>query len=937
MKRFYLLLLMLIGAVGLFGCDSAQKLEKPTNVTISGDIVSWDAVTGAESYIVVVNSTEHVVTTTSFDLSTLNLAAGTYSVTVVAKKGAQVSLPTTAINYVVEGSTLTLSAPIVNLTGNILTWQAVTNATGYQVIVNSTIHTTTQTTFDLSTLSLAPGTYSITVKATAGVTLSQASAAKSYTVISVENRDLIYGNLLKAINPLYEPDMDETDFENEFEFKQYQRMETMVNLYLDVAISEGMDPIEMVSMMNFMVELPMVFEEPDPSEIKDELDKLGDYGMSPQIFASFVLSLGSEALTIAMDDMTNELTEREIQLSDRSGEISTIMAGTDFQNMIQELQAYVSVTDIGLFGQFLVELPQLDISRIIYFTREYNSSLLYQYPADLSYYYNNDGTDVYLDLFQRIVNNIALENDTELMNAINNYYPSFFDPLWAVQGVASDLMYYQDRIDEINRELEMMGMIIDMLENEPEHIRTIIEEVATYIQTVYQAIPSTLITDIEALLQSGELTPEEVLIIKDEIITILIDTIPDESSFELFFETFVTLAGTIAGYNVTPLTAHATTVAQLQRNSILLGLEFILSIDVTTVNDIMTITDGMVTPSYYDEFEDIYYEEQVDASQVVDLVIYVLTYVDNFLTEQATLVSAIEAIDVNPMVTDFVGFAVAIVKSQLENEMDPTLYPKVAALLDATVVAMPDYIEFYEMVYAMDKTLIDHIIDTEGQMLKDLAIFIETEEKNPEIVLNFIESMIDHVMGYRALIRTDIDEEFVTLWVELMRLPLQGVCLETGIDDDCDGIFTDIKPYLIDVIMNVLEVEDAIMTEINSVSNIYAQINTWGVEFETGLMIHVILSLKDVVDQERVLIETTVGIVIDNILGNTDLQALMGIDPQMLTDIETNILEGIAHVDSETDRIALFNFANLTEQQELDIQAFFDMFFGNEPKEPVIQ
>ncbi len=931
MKRFYFLFLIVLGAVALYGCEQSSTLGKPTNVTLTGDVVSWDAVTGAESYIVVVNSTEHVTTATTFDLSTLNLTAGNYTITVVAKKGTTLSAPSTGITYVVQGGSVTLTAPIVNLTGNLLSWQAVLNATGYQIIVNGNVSTTTtQTTFDLTTLNLTPGAYTITVKATAGTVLSQASAPRNYTVISVENREVIYASLLSAINPTYTPNMTEDDFENEFEYKQYIRMETMTNLYLDVALSEGMDPVQMVQMMSFMVELPMKFENPSPSLLKEEFDKLSAYGMSPQIFASFVLTLGNEALGIALEEMENNRVYFEEQLDAKQAEIATFMTSNAFATMQSAMMVHVSIQDQMLFGTFLMNIENIDVSRVINAARDYMNARYWEYTPYIEYYYYGDETDQYIDLFIRVMEHAYQSNDTAFINSVMNYYPSLFDPLWDIYYKLSDVSFYKDRIDEINTQVEMVEMIIDMLENESEYVRTIIEEVGTYIQTVYQAIPATLIDDIDDLLSSGQLSMEEVLILKDEIVSILIETLPAETSFEIFYETLITLAGSMFGYNVNTLVGHADTIAKLQRNSTLLGLEFILSVDLTTINDVQAIVDGMVTEGYYDEFEEIYYEGYTDPTKVVELVLYVLTYLDNFLTEQATLVSTIEAIDVTPMVVDFVGFAVTIAKTQLEDELDPAMFDKVSALLDELVLQIPSYIEFYEMVYAMDKALIQHLIQTEGAMLFDLVEFMETEEKNPEMVLNFIELMIDHVMDYRGLIRSDIDQDFITAWVNLMKLPVQVACIQGGIDDDCDGVFEAIKPHLIEVILNVLELEEAVMAELDSLTNIYAQINLWGVEFETGLMIHVIISLDHVLDQKRALMDETIAIVIDDILGNTDLQTLLGIDASMLIEIETDITDGIAHIDAEADRIAGYTFNNLTPTQIDEIHQFFEMFMNQE-------
>lgn len=75
-----------------------QTPKAPANLKITNDILTWDAISGAE-FVVSVNGGDHNVSSPSFNLGSLNLPYGSYEVIVVTKLGNEQSLPT-AITYV---------------------------------------------------------------------------------------------------------------------------------------------------------------------------------------------------------------------------------------------------------------------------------------------------------------------------------------------------------------------------------------------------------------------------------------------------------------------------------------------------------------------------------------------------------------------------------------------------------------------------------------------------------------------------------------------------------------------------------------------------------------------------------------------------------------------------------------------------------------------
>lgn len=111
-------------------------LAAPTGIKVSGGNLVWNAVTGAEQYVVNVAGADYTTrgAETTYDLTELNLSNGIdYKITVRAIKGggAQQSVP---------GETITAQyyslSPAVTYSQNSVSWNAVIGAVSYEVKVN---------------------------------------------------------------------------------------------------------------------------------------------------------------------------------------------------------------------------------------------------------------------------------------------------------------------------------------------------------------------------------------------------------------------------------------------------------------------------------------------------------------------------------------------------------------------------------------------------------------------------------------------------------------------------------------------------------------------------------------------------------------------------------------------------------------------------------
>ena len=162
----------------------ATPLSAPV-IELDGNVVSWEAVSGATSYTVYINDDGTSVTGTSYTLTVTE--AGSYTIYVIANSTNAAytdSVRSNTVTYTVE-QTYPLAAPVIELDGNVVSWDAVEHAVSYTVTVNGTAQApVTATSYTIT--ETTPGDYTVTVVANAeagtNYVNSPASNSVTYTV-----------------------------------------------------------------------------------------------------------------------------------------------------------------------------------------------------------------------------------------------------------------------------------------------------------------------------------------------------------------------------------------------------------------------------------------------------------------------------------------------------------------------------------------------------------------------------------------------------------------------------------------------------------------------------------------------------------------------------------------------------------------------------------
>jgi len=214
----------------------------------------------------------------------------------------------------------------------------------------------------------------------------------------------------------------------------------------------------------------------------------------------------------------------------------------------------------------------------------------------------------------------SLEDDKE-------YYQEQIDNGWV------SIDYYQDRIDELDDQIQVLEDLKDQIAASSEDVVKTILVVMEYIMSIEEMVTADLVTKIANLSETSspeDLNVEELVLVKDEIVNILTQTMPTQSELVLVINTlnsFVGLLETVEVVQIGELT-NPEKMAGTMLLSFEAYLKFIENFDL----------------DFFTELKAIAISDDSEAMIQAQVAILVITYFDDFLAENEELLDNIEAV-----------------------------------------------------------------------------------------------------------------------------------------------------------------------------------------------------------------------------------------------------------------------------------------------------
>lgn len=158
-----------------------------------------------------------------------------------------------------------------------------------------------------------------------------------------------------------------------------------------------------------------------------------------------------------------------------------------------------------------------------------------------------------------------------------------------------DDWYCEMPMSSYDSELAMQRAMQEMLTTEADRVALIAANTVEYIELLQTHITGTLLTDIEALINSNDPpTAEELLTIKNEIVAILLENMPPVEDVELLFELIGGMVtaldgGSALGNEIATLSGPLSSLSQA---SLQLYLKFFESLDLTFFTNLKTTIEN---------------------------------------------------------------------------------------------------------------------------------------------------------------------------------------------------------------------------------------------------------------------------------------------------------------------------------------------------------
>ena len=804
----------------------------PQNVAIADGIVTWSAVTGADSYVVHVGTETHTVTVTTFDLTTLTLEQGNYSVSVVAMIGTNASSSSTIVSYFVGGITLDVPQN-VTITDGILTWSAVTGADSYVVYVDTDSYTVTVVTYDLTALDLAPGDHDVFVVAMAGTDLSESSLTVNYFI---ESADLsaIYANSLSLLNPSYEPDMVADDFEDEYEYQDYLDMSIMVLAYSTAVVEMGMTEVEALALFAHVASTPLRMETIDSiTAMMAEIDSYDMFDMSSTDLATMLYELAVASVTIHIGDLEEKIVDYAAELTGFEVELATIQGGSDLTSVYTELSAYASPEELVQLTYFLsgqYEKTGEVLNALGQIVVDLRDNFEYHYP-----YYLDDG-DEYIQMFYDIFTKVRIAENYTLLDS----YMSL-NPLWSlfnIMNIYEMIMYVNEDIDRRENELGTMTELLAFLITEKDLAIESATGVVDYLTLIYDTVPTSMVGLLDNFMANGELTMEEYFMLKDEVVNVLVTTLPSSADFAGIYTLLFTVADAFDVATVEDYLPYAAFLGEVDHATVDLALTLVGGIDQLTVEDVMAIVDGMVTPGectydeWYDEYTEQYYGEwycdndDVDFVKAIELAVYVGKYLDTFKLDNAAKFDTLAALSENDQIEELVNLFGNSVKEALLQQMDPDEYAMASMVIDEVLANYTEIMAAVDVVNAVGMDVVSEFLLNEGQMFLDLYVLINdgSGDLNDPFFMADVEAVLAQIVGYKAAMLNELDVTSIETLLNILRVPLKiELMLEeievTDFDATFDAMLVPISTMLDLVFTLMNEVDETVVVAVVGIAN----------------------------------------------------------------------------------------------------------------------
>lgn len=860
MRKFFMMFMTFMLALFLVACGQNQKtLDAPENVMITNGMVTWDAVKGAEEYLVFVGGQSFTVTGTSLDLNALDLTSGNYTVYVIAKAGENVSLPSSNQPY------------------NI-----------------------TQTTVDM---------------------------------------DLLNRALFAMIDPSYQPNLTEDDFEEAWEYREYLRTIALVETFSKSTIDMGMNEtttLAIFTQVTAMMTTMSSGEIEDVSDMKQELDIFGTYGMEPSDVALLIYNLLLTGVDQIILDETLSIEENQSRIQELEQIVDNFQTSSEGQALYLAFKAFTPTDFYDELDQFFA----LDFESWRYY--ELLSIIAYDMVPNIYYELNDpyylEWDNPYILLFHEIFTAMKASEQMDMMDELlYNSYPELMMPFSDVISYSDELYWLSEDLFNAQAQILLLQDFKQLWITEEAMMKQAIEDFVTYLNHLYDAISPELLSALDVV-SSGTFDLTEIFIIKDEILDMLMTTLPNAEAFGDMYEVIFMITAAFGDTNASELTIHADYLGSIDHATIELALLYIDSVTQIDVEAMIEITDGMVIEEeiYDEEWDYYYYQTTTDSSKVIELILYVLNHIDAFVTTNQTKIDALDGLlddaEMEQVITKILNNYAAIASRQMSEEE-----ARVVDIVVSEVIASYDDIRIVtDLIETIGHEAILEFMTSEGELIFNLLALEEYTEPS-QAMIALVEQIIDGILPYNDAFFSPMDLATIESVLRVLRIPYLVAAVTQGdiLAEDFNLAFEAIVDDAAQLIHNIRTLEELAYAQL-ATEDLQQMMygNSWELTYDDDLLVTYVLVLDAILTTEfKDLFFDSVDIFFDDILEDPYVLSLTGM---LASDIDLEQIDILDMLNGKITDIQTAKTYIIDDVITIEELTFIQGIFEDTYEEPVL-
>lgn len=932
-KRLFIMLLMSLSVVLLIGCGDLSLNNAKLELNAEKTTIGIGEQITIEPKVVV--GTQQVNLPGGIEYRSSNEAVLTVSESGVVE-GVSVGNATVTATVMYENveledelefsvKSIPLAPTNLKIEDGVLTWTAVSGATGYVVQVNGMDNNVTMTSFDLKTLTLAYGNHEVKVFSKVGTESSTASTI-TYVHANPEVEADIYEAILGFINEGYLPDMEETDFEDDYEYQNYLRVSRIARAYTNGALLSELSLGETEEIIGTFLEVNET-EPESVEEIKEQLDKFRDLDIDPDKLAKVLVEVMLELLELLVEEQEQSILDMEDEIAYLESQLAEFKTSENYVNLMNDLEEYATEADLQAILDFTSDasFEYFDF-RFIIINVQYDLNNEESYSVDWYRSYEDPMVDAVLNIVLA-----AYENEDEM------FIDNFSYDVWLLEEAhhrASNIDSVERNIVSREIDIENLKHVKEITSENKEAFYTSLSETINFVYNFYDNLDNTLVELLDNLVASENVTPEEIFILKDEVVDLLMESLPTASEFENMYLALFVVMYDFFDINPNDMVGFSTVLGQMENLGLTLMLNVLDDIDLTMYNEVFELVTTMHTPGYWDNETEEYVYPVTDPKKVVEFVVYVGDFYYEVKETHALTIAALDALNT----TTF--------ESQLEN-----IFSKVLNELpfednnEVVLMLWENYLEnkdTYKAVHAMMKKYGDAVfskfVETNGKLALDFITFIENGQENEDLSLlaEDFRDIFEQLMEYHALTIEDLTDPEIDSLVEFILLNAKFALFNFQMEDPGFEEFLDsVTPQIKQLVKMVIEIEIDLAQALKDNDAAYELLNLAGeYSFEEALAIQAILAFDVVLTTANEQKFTDgLDILFDEVFTKSFFLEMNEMTEEDLEGMRENFDDLFSTMFEGIRRLADYDFSDLLEEEYDDFVEFMGMLFGGPEEE----